>query len=189
MSGGFYIANYAKNIQEEYPQSNRNFASRIGLDRPDLLSASDWISTNTKTSAIFATNDFCGGISKTCNSDTDWDALLDFSMKCTQFEVLRTDKCNAGGYQLLTAVVHRRFLAGNYYVGISDGSAIKPWVVKRVLDSVNFAKSPSSETLTKLKDSNVSWYLLRRELTSDKNWEKFGNIRYSNSSYFVIELN
>jgi hypothetical protein len=189
MSLGFYTINYVKNIQEEYPQSNRNFASRIGLDRPDLLSASDWISTNTKTSAIFATNDFCGGISKTCNSETDWDALLDFSMKCTQFEVLRTDKCNAGGYQLLTAVVHRRFLAGNYYVGISDGSAIKPWVVKRVLDSVNFAKSPSSETLTKLKDSNVSWYLLRRELTSDKNWEKFGNIRYSNSSYFVIELN
>ena len=189
MSGGFYLANYAKNIQEEYPQSNRNFASRIGLDRPDLQSASNWISTNTKTSAIFATNDFCGGISKTCNSDTDWDALLDFSMKCTQFAVLRTDKCNAGGYQLLTAVVHRRFLAGNYYVGISDGSAIKPWVVKRVLDSVNFAKSPSSVTLTKLKDSNVGWYLLRRELTSNKNWESFGTIRYSNSSYLVIELN
>ena len=189
MSGGFYLANYAKNIQEEYPQSNRNFASRIGLDRPDLQSASNWISTNTKTAAIFATNDFCGGISKTCNSDTDWDALLDFSMKCTQFAVLRTDKCNAGGYQLLTAVVHRRFLVGNYYVGISDGSAIKPWVVKRVLDSVNFAKSPSSETLTKLKDSNVSWYLLRRELTSNKNWESFGTIRYSNSSYLVIELN
>ena len=188
MSGGFYLTNYAKNIQEEYPQSNRNYASRIGLDRPDLQSASNWISTNTKTSAIFATNDFCGGISKTCNSDTDWDALLDFSMKCTQFAVLRTDKCNAGGYQLLTALVHRRFLAGNYYVGISDGSAIKPWVTKRVLDSVNFAKSPSSETLTKLKESNVGWYLLRRELTSDKNWEKFGTIRYSNSSYYVIEL-
>ena len=189
MSVGFYSVNYAKNIQEEYPESNRNFSSRIGLDRPDLQSASNWISTNTKTSAIFATNDFCGGISKTCNSDTDWDALLDFSMKCTQFAVLRTDKCNAGGYQLLTAVVHRRFLAGNYYVGISDGSAIKPWVVKRVIDSVNFAKSPSSETLIALKDSNVGWYLLRRELTSNRNWEKFGDIRYSNSSYFVIELN
>jgi len=84
--------------------------------------------------------------------------------------------------------VHRRFLAGNYYVGISDGSAIKPWVVKRVLDSVNFAKLPSNKTLTALKDSNVGWYLLRRELASDKNWEKFGTIRYSNSSYLVIEL-
>ncbi|NBS00435.1 MAG: hypothetical protein EBT42_08785, partial [Actinobacteria bacterium] len=164
------------------------FASRIGLDRPDLQSASNWISTNTKTSAIFATNDFCGQVSVSCNKDTDWDALLNFSMKCTQFAVLRTDKCNAGGYALLTALVHRRFLAGNYYVGISDGSAIKPWVVKRVLDSVNFAKLPSNKTLTALKDSNVGWYLLRRELTSDKNWEKFGTIRYSNSSYLVIEL-
>jgi hypothetical protein len=189
MSVGFYSTNYAKNIQEEYPESNRNFASRIGQDRPDLQSASNWISTNTKASAIFATNDFCGQISKSCNEDTDWDALLNFSMKCTQFAVLRTDKCNAGGYALLTAVVHRRFLAGNYYVGISDGSAIKPWVVKRVLDSVNFAKSPNQETFIALKDSNVGWYLLRRELTSDKNWEKFGDIRYSNSSYFVIELN
>ena len=89
---------------------------------------------------------------------------------------------------MLTAVVHRRFLAGNYYVGISDGSAIKPWVVKRVLDSVNFAKSPSNETLSVLKDSNVGWYLLRRELTVENDWEKFGNIRYSNSSYYVIEL-
>ena len=188
MSVGFYTTNYAKNIQQEYPESNRNFASRIGLDRPDLQTASSWISKNTKTSAVFATNDFCGAVSQSCNKDTDWDALLDFSMKCTQFAVLRTDKCNAGGYQLLTAVVHRRFLAGNYYVGISDGSAIKPWVVKRVLDSVNFAKSPSNETLTALKDSNVGWYLLRRELTVDKNWEKFGTIRYSNSSYYVIEL-
>ena len=188
MSIGFYSTNYAKNIQEEYPQSNRDFASRIGLDRPDLQSASNWISTNTKTSAIFATNDFCGQVSVSCNKDTDWDALLNFSMKCTQFAVLRTDKCNAGGYALLTALVHRRFLAGNYYVGISDGSAIKPWVVKRVLDSVNFAKLPSNKTLTALKDSNVGWYLLRRELTSDKNWEKFGTIRYSNSSYLVIEL-
>ena len=185
---GFYSTNYAKNIQQEYPESNRNFASRIGLDRPDLQSVSKWISTNTNQSAVFATNDFCGAVSKSCNEDTDWDALLDFSMKCTQFAVLRTDKCNAGGYQLLTAVVHRRFLAGNYYVGISDGSAIKPWVVKRVLDSVNFAKSPSNETVTALKDSSVGWFLLRRDLTADKNWEKFGTIRYSNSSYFVIEL-
>ena len=188
MSIGFYSTNYAKNIQQEYPEFNRNFASRIGLDRPDLQTASSWISKNTKTSAVFATNDFCGAVSQSCNKDTDWDALLDFSMKCTQFTVLRTDKCNAGGYQLLTAVVHRRFLAGNYYVGISDGSAIKPWVVKRVLDSVNFAKSPSNETLTALKDSNVGWYLLRRDLTADNNWEKFGTIRYSNSSYYVIEL-
>jgi hypothetical protein len=188
MSVGFYSTNYVKNIQEEYPEANRNFSSRIGVDRPDLQTASSWISANTKTSAVFATNDFCGAVSQSCNKDTDWDALLEFSMKCTQFAVLRTDKCNAGGYQLLTAVVHRRFLAGNYYVGISDGSAIKPWVVKRVLDSVNFAKSPSSETLTALKDSNVGWYLLRRELTGEKDWEKFGNIRYSNSSYYVIEL-
>ena len=188
MSVGFFSINYEKNIRQEYPESDRNFASRIGLDRPDLQSASNWISTNTKTSAIFATNDLCGQVSKSCNKDTNWDALLDFSMKCTQFAVLRTDKCNAGGYALLTAVVHRRFLSGNYYVGISDGSAIKPWVVKRVIDSVNFAKLPSNETLTALKDSNVGWYLLRRELTSDKNWAKFGNIRYSNSSYFVIEL-
>ena len=188
MSVGFFSINYEKNIRQEYPESDRNFASRIGLDRPDLQSASNWISTNTKTSAIFATNDLCGQVSKSCNKDTNWDALLDFSMKCTQFAVLRTDKCNAGGYALLTAIVHRRFLAGNYYVGISDGSAIKPWVVKRVIDSVNFAKLPSNETLTALKDSNVGWYLLRRELTSDKNWAKFGNIRYSNSSYIVIEL-
>ena len=188
MSGGFYSTNYAKNIRQEYPESERNFESRIGLDRTDLQTASSWISKNTETSAIFATNDFCGQLSKTCNKDTDWDALLNFSMKCTQFAVLRTDKCNAGGYQLLTAVVHRRFLAGNYYVGISDGSAIKPWVVKRVLDSVNFAKSPSNETLGALKDSNVDWYLLRRELTADDNWGKFGTIRYSNSSYYVIEL-
>ena len=188
MAVGFYSTNYAKNIRQEYPESDRNFESRIGLDRKDLQSASKWISKNTKTSAIFATNDFCGGVSKTCNSDTDWDALLNFSMKCSQFTVLRTDKCNAGGYALLTAVVHRRFLAGNYYVGISDGSAIKPWVVKRVLDSVNFAKSPSDETLTALKDSNVSWYLVRRDLTSNKDFEQFGTIRYSNSSYLVIEL-
>ena len=188
MSIGFFSINYAKNIRQEYPESDRNFASRIGMTRPDLQQASLWISANTPESAVFATNDFCGDISKSCNAETNWNELLDFSMKCSQYVVLRTDKCNAGGYQMLTAAVHRRFLAGNYYVGISDGSAIKPWVVTRVLNSVNFAIAPSNDAVTKLKDSNVGWYLLRRELTTTKDWRQFGTVRYSNSSYIIISF-
>ena len=188
MSIGFFALNYVKNIREEYPESDRNFASIVGSNRPDLQQASSWISSNTSKAAVFATNDFCGGISKSCNSETNWNELLDFSMKCSQYTVLRTDKCNAGGYSLLTALVHRRFLAGNYYVGISDGSAIQPWVVTRVLDSINFARSPSIDAVTKLKDSDVGWFLLRRELTSAKDWKEFGTVRYSNSSYVIIQF-
>jgi len=109
-------------------------------------------------------------------------------MKCTTFEVLRTTTCDAGGYPLLTAIVHRRFLAGNYYVGISDGSAIKPWVAQRVIDSVDFAKNSSDTAVEKLQKSNVQWYLLRKELTSSNGWKDFGQIRYSNDTYAVIEF-
>jgi hypothetical protein len=58
MSIGFFAINYTKNIGEEYPESDRNFASIIGLSRPDLQQASSWISSNTPESAVFATNDF-----------------------------------------------------------------------------------------------------------------------------------
>ena len=109
-------------------------------------------------------------------------------MKCTTDQVLRSDDCNAGGYPLLTAIVDRRFLVGNYYVGISDGSAIKPWVVNRVLDSVNFAKDPSLKSTQKLTSQGVDWFLLRRDLTNETNWTNLGATKYSNNSYLVIKL-
>ena len=188
MSFGFYLSNWQQNMKQEYPEFASNSASRIGEDRPDLQAASVWISENTPESAIFATNDFCSEISASCDANTDWTELMNDSMKCTTFEVLRTTTCDAGGYPLLTAIVHRRFLAGNYYVGISDGSAIKPWVAQRVIDSVDFAKNSSDTAVEKLQKSNVQWYLLRKELTSNSGWKDFGQIRYSNDTYAVIEF-
>lgn len=188
LSVGFYSINFLKNIRTEYPSFERNYLDRTGGDLPDLIDASKWINTNVAKDAIFATNDFCREISETCNSNTDWGALLNFSMKCTTDEVLRSDKCNAGGYPLLTAIVDRRLLAGNYYVGISDGSAIKPWVVERVLDSVAFAKTPSNQTHQKLVSQDVSWFLLRKDLTNQTNWTKFGETKFSNRHYLIIKL-
>ena len=186
---GFFGVNFARNVNSEYPEFERNFANRTGQDRPDLISASNWISSNTSKAAIFATNDFCETLDSECNIDTNWVALMERSMNCTQNEVLRTENCDAGGYKLLTALVDRRFLAGNYYVGISDGSAIKPWVAKRVIDSVNFAKFANAEATQTLKDQNVEWFLLRKELTNSQDWQKYGTVEYSNDSYAVIKLN
>jgi len=192
MSIGFFSSNFAKNSASEYPEFSRNYASRIGLDKPDLLSASKWIGENTESSAVFATNDFCEEISDNCNAETDWQARVDFSMNCTRDQVLRwvgTDDCNPGGYKLLTALVDRRFLAGNFWVGISDGDALKPWVAERVIDSVNFAKTASRDSLDALKDSGVEWYLLRKDLTISEDWKNFGSIEFSNDTYAVIKLN
>lgn len=188
LSIGFYSINFVKNIIVEYPSFESNYKDRTGEDLPDLIQASAWINENISEVEIFATNDFCREISKSCNPDTDWDALLNFSMNCTTDQVLRSDDCNAGGYPLLTAIVDRRFLAGNYYVGISDGSAIKPWVVHRVLDSVKFAKDPSFESKKKLTSQGVTWFLLRRDLTNENSWSSFGTAKYSNDSYLVIKL-
>ncbi|MFM7771874.1 MAG: hypothetical protein ACKO8F_04230, partial [Acidimicrobiaceae bacterium] len=63
MSIGFFAVNFSRNAVNEYPEFNRNYESRTGLDRPDLIAASEWISDNTPVSAIFATNDFCAEIS------------------------------------------------------------------------------------------------------------------------------
>lgn len=192
MSLGFFAVNFAQNSASEYPEFKRNFESRTGLDRPDLISASNWISENTNEATIFATNDFCSEISPSCNAQTDWDARVNFSMNCTQDQVVRwveTDDCNPGGYNILTALVDRRFLAGNFWVGISDGDALQPWVAQRVLDSVGFAKNPSVDVVNSLKLSDVGWFLLRSQLTDSKDWQKFGTIEYSNDSYVVIKLN
>ena len=128
MSIGFYSTNWYENIKNEYPSLERNYEINVGLNRPNLVSAAEWIHKNTDEDTIFATNDFCSEVSKDCNPSTNWNLKMDRTMKCTQEEVLLTPTCDAGGYALLTALVDRRFLAGNYYVGISDGSAIKPWV-------------------------------------------------------------
>ncbi|MFM8002507.1 MAG: hypothetical protein ACKPAJ_08875, partial [Actinomycetota bacterium] len=42
MSIGFFASNFAKNSASEYPEFSRNYESRVGLDKPDLLSASEW---------------------------------------------------------------------------------------------------------------------------------------------------
>ena len=192
MSVGFFAVNFSQNAVNEYPEFNRNYESRIGLDRPDLLAASEWITDNTPVAAIFATNDFCAEISPDCDAQTDWLKRVEFSMNCTRDQVLRwvgTDDCNPGSYKLLTALVDRRFLAGNFWVGVSDGDALQPWLAERVMNSVNFAKSPSVEVSESLKQSNVEWFLLRKELTVSQDWQKYGTIEYSNDSYAIIKLN
>jgi len=189
ISIGFYSTNWYENIKNEYPSLERNYEINVGLNRPNLVTASEWIHQNTDEDTIFATNDFCSEVSKDCNPSTNWNLKMDRSMKCTQEEVLLTPTCDAGGYALLTALVDRRFLAGNYYVGISDGSAIKPWVAKRVIDSVNFAKFADAKATQTLKDQNVEWFLLRKELTNSQDWQKYGTVEYSNDSYAVIKLN
>jgi len=189
LSIGFYSTNWYVNIKNEYPSLERNYKINVGLNRPDLVSAAEWIHQNTDENDIFATNDFCSEVSEDCSPSTNWYLKMDRSMKCTQEEVLLTPTCDAGGYALLTALVDRRFLAGNYYVGISDGSAIKPWVAKRVIDSVNFAKFANVKATQTLKDQNVEWFLLRKELTDSQDWQKYGTIEYSNNSYAIIKLN
>ncbi|MFM9002394.1 MAG: hypothetical protein ACKOKA_02040 [Acidimicrobiaceae bacterium] len=192
MSIGFFAVNFSRNAVNEYPEFNRNYESRTGLDRPDLIAASEWISDNTPVSAIFATNDFCAEISTECDAQTDWLQRVEYSMNCTQDQVLRwvgTDECNPGSYKLLTALVDRRFLAGNFWVGVSDGDALQPWLAERVMTSVNFAKSASVEVSELLKQSNVEWFLLRKELTDSQDWQKYGTIEYSNDSYVIIKLN
>ena len=192
MSIGFFVVNFSRNAVNEYPEFNRNYESRTGLDRPDLIAASEWISDNTPVSAIFATNDFCAEISTECGAQTDWLKRVEYSMNCTRDQVLRwvgTDDCNPGSYKLLTALVDRRFLAGNFWVGVSDGDALQPWLAERVMTSVNFAKSPSAEISESLKQSNVEWFLLRKELTDSQDWQKYGTIEYSNDSYAIIKLN
>ena len=189
MSIGFYSTNWYVNIKNEYPSLERNYEINVGLNRPNLVSAAEWIHQNTDENAIFATNDFCSEISEDCNPSTNWNLKMDRSMTCTQEEVLLTPTCDAGGYALLTALVDRRFLAGNYYVGISDGSAIKPWVAKRVIDSVNFAKFANVKATQILKDQNVEWFLLRKELTVSQDWQKYCTTEYSNDSYAIIKLN
>ena len=192
MSVGFFAVNFSQNAANEYPEFNRNYESRTGLDRPDLLAASEWITDNTPVAAIFATNDFCAEISTDCDAQTDWLKRVEFSMNCTRDQVLRwvgTDDCNPGSYKLLTALVDRRFLAGNFWVGVSDGDALQPWLAERVMNSVNFAKSASVEVSESLKQSNVEWFLLRKELTVSQDWQKYGTIEYSNDSYAIIKLN
>ena len=192
MSVGFFAVNFSQNAVNEYPEFNRNYESRTGLDRPDLLAASEWITDNTPVSAIFATNDFCAEISTDCDAQTDWLKRVEYSMNCTRDQVLRwvgTDDCNPGSYKLLTALVDRRFLAGNFWVGVSDGDALQPWLAERVMNSVKFAKSASVEVSESLKQSNVEWFLLRKELTVSQDWQKYGTIEYSNDSYAIIKLN
>ena len=192
MSVGFFAVNFSRNAVNEYPEFNRNYESRTGLDRPDLLAASEWITDNTPVAAIFATNDFCAEISTDCDAQTDWLKRVEYSMNCTRDQVLRwvgTDDCNPGSYKLLTALVDRRFLAGNFWVGVSDGDALQPWLAERVMNSVKFAKSASVEVSESLKQSNVEWFLLRKELTVSQDWQKYGTIEYSNDSYAIIKLN
>lgn len=183
-----YLINLANNSIEEYPSFSSNFDSRTGADMTDLLEASNWLNENTPPNIVLATNDFCREISSECNTQTDWHELMRYSMQCTPDQVLRTDDCNAGGYQLLTAIVDRRFLAGNYYVGISDGSAIKPWVARRVLDSVDFAKDPSKTNSLNLVKQGVDLFLLRKDLVTKTSLNKFEGVIFENRSYLIAQL-
>jgi len=58
-----------------------------------------------------------------------------------------------------------------------------------VIDSVSFANAASQSSLDALKESNVEWFLLRKDLTNSEDWKNFGTIEFSNETYAVIKLN
>ena len=60
---------------------------------------------------------------------------------------------------------------------------------KRQTTTLGFAVEPNAEQLQQMESDGVTWYVVDRSTTDRTIWEPFATVRYTNDSFYVLELN
>ena len=144
------------------------------LGQQDLQEATDWAKRNTGINAIFASNSFFG---------EDVDDRCGNSPNTLSGPV--TEEAKKTNYFTTAVTLKRRLIAAGVSYAFLRGSD----PTEKVRLSILFACYPDTENLRGLQKFNVTWFLAYRTKIDPMIWSNFGEVRFSNDHYAVIELN
>lgn len=148
----------------------------------DLQQVAEYIRESTPSNTFLASNNFC------CVGDSWWPFSRttdpqDYSNISSQLG----PEWTGGANYLLPAYTRRRFLMQGLAFQISRMQLTSQQVVRMTL-SLEFANSPTMQTLQDLKARGVSGFVVNLSLTEHRDWSEFAIERFRSGNFVYLEF-
>ena len=178
MGLSFAATNWADTIQRKHSEFSRD--GETYLATADLENIANWINSDTDEIDIVASN---FGWPKIATDEIEL-----FRAPCTAFrnKEVSVETCRRTNNALLVAYMHRRTwlqATATHYTGFT------PEIDGRQTATLGFAADPTAAQAKQMLDDGVDWFVVDRSTTDRTSWEPFATVRYSNDTFFVLELN
>ena len=178
MSVTFAATNWLETIprkHNEFSRDGESYLASLNLD-----SAAKWVNENTNETEIIASN---FGWPKMAKGEFE-----SYRSPCSAVrnKDVAVETCKRTNNALLVAYMHRRTwlqATSVHYTGFT------PEMDKRQTATLGFAVEPNAEHLQQMESDGVTWYVVDRSTTDRTIWEPFATVRYTNDSFYVLELN
>ncbi len=178
MGLSFATANWADTIQRKHKEFSRD--EETYLATADLENLANWMNSKTGEVDIVASN---FGWPKLATGDIEF-----FRAPCTAFrnKEVSVETCRRTSSALLVAYMHRRTwlqTTALHYTGFT------PEVDSRQTVTLDFTADPTAAHAQQMLGDGVDWFVVDRTTTDRTSWEPLATVRYSNLTFFVLELN
>ena len=178
MVTSFAMVNWVERAPRKTVEFSRDGETYVGST--NLIELSNWVNKNTNKNVVVASN-------------FGWPKVADDELKSYGSLCLpQRDKnapiqtCKRTGGTMLVAYMRRRTwvqATGLHYTGFT------PETNKRQTTTLEFSTEPNAEHLHQMRSDGVAWYVVDRSTTDRTNWEPFATVRFTNDSFYVLELN
>lgn len=146
---------------------------------PDLVELGQYIRKNTPSDSVLASNYFC------CPGSDWWKTQLSNGAKTRYTSVFEIFEQWGGADFRLVAETRRRYLVqGNFH--ITNFPSIEQ--IDRMNLVLDFANSPTSEIVDRLKDRGALGYIVYLPNTVQRDWSEFAVEKFRNQSFLYLEL-
>jgi hypothetical protein len=149
--------------------------SRNDFLRDDIVAAAIWLEANSDVDDIIATNTLCPVSVKPGDATPANFGKDPYGMECYERNTNLLVAGIASRRTLLEAPIY-----GPSGFTLKDETALRYNLVR------GFTLSPSFDLLTKLRDYDVSWILIDRQLTPFDQWETFGLVGFETGQVTVL---
>jgi hypothetical protein len=171
----FFISTHLTRFNDDY-KSVESESAEIVVPA-DLQLIGNWFADNTQDEVIVASNSFCE--SSNCSEQ---------NLKI--FSTIGDPEYRLSGsstdYRMPVAV-KRRFLITSFTFLSSDGK-LQDWAADRIRLTRDFGSMPTQESLLRLREFGVQYFISDAEVNDVSDWNRFGSIVYAVGRYKIIDL-
>jgi hypothetical protein len=153
-------------IQESSSNNIDYYDTSNGVSKDHIL-AFDWIQKNTSTSSIFITNRFC--------------------VRRVSPPSSRPPFCQGDTF-VLSAYSKRKVYIEGYRAESNTLEQIRPLVLQRVNQSLNFIENPNQNLLNELQLSGVNWVFVDKNFPYNLSLLLFGSPAFENDKVLIINI-
>jgi hypothetical protein len=158
---------YRELFIQESPSKNIDYYDTSNGVSKDHILAFDWIQKNTSLSSIFITNRFC--------------------IRIVRPPYSRPPFCQGDTF-VLSAYSKRRVYIEGYRAESNTLDEIRPLVLQRVNQSLNFIENPNQNLLSELRLRGVNWVFVDKNFSYNSSLLLFGSLMFENDRVLIIYI-